>query len=317
MATAITYTAFGGPEVLTVTEIQAPAPSADEVAVRIEAAGVNPLDHKLRSGTRPSGPITDPRRVGSDGAGVVTAVGAEVEGFRPGDAVVVFDGTGIYASEVVVPASLLAPRPPQVSAAEGAAVGVPVGTAYQTLRSLDVRAGDTLLVHGGSGSVGQAVIQFATLWGVRVLATTSARRAGRVTALGATAVRYDDAAGGSLTERVRAVAPEGVTAAIDIAGTDEALATSLELVADRDRIATLVRGKDAASLGIRSFLGGGPRPLNARENAWRAEAVPVALHLMAAGAFSVEVGPQVPLADAAEAHRLVEAGADGKVVLLP
>ncbi len=260
MATAITYTAFGGPEVLTPTEIQVPAPGADQVAVRIEAAGVNPLDHKLRSGARPSGPITDPRRVGSDGAGVVTAVGEDVEGFRAGDEVVVFGAAGVYASDIVVPASRLAPRPPQVSAEEGAALGVPVGTAYQTLRSLDVRAGDTLLVHGGSGSVGQAVIQLAVLWGATVLATCSARRAERVSALGAVAVRYDDPDGGTLADRVRAAAPGGVTAVIDIAGTDEALQTSLDLVADRHRIATLVRGKDAAGLGIRAFMGGSPRP---------------------------------------------------------
>lgn len=317
MATAITYTAFGGPEVLTLTEIQVPAPGADEVAVRVTAAGVNPLDHKLRSGARASGPITDPRRVGSDGSGVVTAVGADVEGFRAGDEVVVFGAAGVYASDIVVPAAQLAPRPPQVSAAEGAALGVPIGTAYQTLRSLDVRAGDTLLVHGGSGSVGQAVIQFAVLWGVTVLATTSTRRAERVTALGGTALRYDDPEGGTLTERVRAAAPGGVTAVIDIAGTDEAIQTSLDLVADRHRIVTLVRGKDAAGLGIRAFLGGSPRPLNAQEQAWRAEAIPVALHLMAAGRFAVEVGPRLPLADAAAAHRLVEAGTDGKIVLLP
>lgn len=317
MATAITYSAFGGPEVLTLTDIQVPAPGADEVAVRVTAAGVNPLDHKLRSGARASGPITDPRRVGSDGAGVVTAVGAEVEGFRAGDEVVVFGAAGVYASDIVVPASRLAPRPPQVSAAEGAALGVPIGTAYQTLRSLDVRAGDTLLVHGGSGSVGQAVIQFAVLWGATVLATTSTRRAERVTELGGTALRYDEPTGGALSDRVRAAAPGGVSAVIDIAGTDEAIQTSLDLVEDRHRIVTLVRGKDAAGLGIRAFLGGNPRPLNEQEQAWRAEAIPVVLHLMAAGRFTLELGPQLPLADAAEAHRLVEAGVDGKVVLLP
>jgi len=313
MASAITYTAFGGPEVLTLTEIDVAAPGTGEVAVRIEAAGVNPLDHKLRSGARASGEITAPRRVGSDGAGIVTAVGDDVEGFRAGDAVVVFGAAGVYATDIVVPAGQLTPRPLQVSAAEGAAIGIPFGTAYQTLRSLTVGAGDTLLVHGGSGAVGQAVIQFATLWGATVIATTSDRRAERVRALGATPVSY--AAG--IADRVRAAAPQGVTAAIDIAGTDEALHSSLELVADRDRIATLVRGRDADDLGIRAFMGGSPRPLGEREKAWRAEAMPVAVNLLAAGRLTVEVGPQLPLADAAEAHRLVEAGVDGKVVLLP
>jgi NADPH2:quinone reductase len=311
MAQAITYTRFGGPEVLTLTDVEVTAPGTGEVAVRVEAAGVNPLDHKLRSGLRASGEITAPRRVGSDAAGIVTAVGDGVEGFRPGDAVAVAGASGAYATDIVVDAAHAWPRPPAVSAAVGAALGIPVGTAYQTLRSLAVGADDTLLVHGGSGAVGQAVIQFATLWGATVLATTSDRRADRVRALGATPLSYD----AGLESRVRAAAPGGVTAVIDIAGTDEAIETSLALVADRSRIATLVRGKDAAGFGIRAFMGGSPRPLSAGEQAWRAEAMPVVLQLIAAGAFSVELGPALPLGEAAEAHRLVEAGVDGKVTL--
>lgn len=313
MSTAITYTAFGGPEVLTLTEISVPAPAPGELAVRVEAAGVNPLDLKLRSGARPSGEITEPRRVGGDGAGIVTAVGADVEGFREGDAVVLAGAAGLYATDVVVPADQATVRPPQVTAAEGAALGIPAGTAYQTLRSLAVGPGDTLLVHGGSGAVGQAVIQFATLWGATVLATTSDRRADQVRALGATPISYAP----GLEDRVRAAAPQGVTAAIDIAGTDEALEASLALVADHDRIATLVRGKDAAGLGIRAFMGGSPVPLSAQQRAWRAEAMPVTLALLAAGRFTVEIGAQLPLADAAEAHRLVAEGRGAKVVLVP
>lgn len=313
MSTVITYTAFGEPEVLTVTDIPTPSPGPGELGVRIEAAGVNPLDLKLRSGARASGDIVEPRRVGGDGAGVVTAVGDGVEGFRVGDTVVLFGAAGLYATDVVVTPGQAAIRPPQVSASEGAALGIPAGTAYQTLRSLAVGPGDTVLVHGGSGAVGQAVIQFAVLWGATVLATTSDRRADRVRSLGATPISYAP----GLEGRVRAAAPQGVTAAIDIAGTDEALETSLTLVADRDRIATLVRGKDAANLGIRAFMGGSPVPLSAQEKAWRAEAIPVTLALLAAGRFTVELGAQVPLADAAAAHHLVADGIDGKVVLIP
>ncbi len=313
MAQAITYSRFGGPEVLSLTDVDVPAPGAGDLAVRVEAAGVNPVDHKLRSGARASDPITTPRRVGSDAAGVVTAVGVGVEGFREGDAVVVAGAAGAYATDIVVAASHAWPRPPQVSAEVGAAIGVPAGTAYQTLRALAVGPRDTLLVHGGSGAVGQAVIQYATLWGATVLATTSDRRAERVRELGAVPLSYE----AGLEERVRDAAPQGITAVIDIAGTDEALDASLALVSDRRRIVTLVRGKDADALGIRAFLGGSPRPLCARDLAWRAEAMPVTLQLLAAGAFSVELGPSLPLSDAAEAHRLVEAGVDGKVTLIP
>ena len=313
MSTAIVYTAFGGPEVLTVSDIAVPAPGRGQLAVRVEAAGVNPIDHKLRAGLRASDPITEPRRVGSDAAGVVTAVGDDVEGFRVGQPVVVFGVSGAYASDLVVAAANAVPRPPQVSAAEGASLGVPVGTAYQTLRSLAVGADDTVLIHGGSGAVGQAAIQHAVLAGAAVLATTSDGRADRVRSLGATPLPY----GPEVVERVRALAPQGVTVAIDLAGTDEALAQSLALAPDRSRIATLVRGKDAAGLGIRAFSGGSPTPLTGREQQWRAEAIPGTLALLAAGRFSVEIGPRLAPADAAEGPRLVATGTAGKIVLLP
>ncbi|KRB39012.1 quinone oxidoreductase family protein [Microbacterium sp. Root180] len=313
MATAIGYTEFGGPEVLHPIEITAPAPGAGQLAIRVEAAGVNPIDAKLRSGARPSGPIDDVRRVGSDGAGIVTSVGEGVDGFRAGDAVVFSGARGAYATDVVVDVARVHSRPAHVSAAQGAALGIPVGTAYQTLRSLAVGPHDTLLLHAGSGAVGQAAIQFAVLWGATVIATTSGRRAETVRALGAIPVHYGD----GLADRVRELAPNGVTVALDAAGTDEALDVSVELVADRSRIATLVRGRDAASLGIRAFSGGSPAPLTPQQLAWRDEAAPVSLALIAAGRFAVEIGPQVPLADAAEAHRLVERGTDGKITLVP
>lgn len=313
MTTAIAYTEFGSPDVLHEITVPDAAPGAGEVAIRVEAAGVNPIDAKLRSGLRRSAPISEPRRVGADGAGVIGAVGDGVDGFRVGDAVVFGGATGAYASEVVVGAAHVFARPPQVSAAQGAALGVPVGTAYQTLRSLGIGPRDTLLVHAGSGSVGQALIQYAVLWGATVIATSSERRSDRVRALGATAVAYGD----GLVDRVRAAAPQGVTAAIDAAGTDEAIEASLELVADHHRIATLVRGRDAAGLGIRAFSGGSPEPLTAQQQAWRTEAVPVTLALLAAGRFSVELGPSFPLADAAEAHRAIERGVDGKITLVP
>ncbi len=147
MSTAIAYTELGGPEVLATIDIEVPAPGPGEVALRVEAVGVNPLDLKLRAGLRPSPPITEPRRIGSDAAGIVTAVGDGVEGYRPGDAVIVAGARGAYATDLVVPVAQVVRRPEKVSAAQGAALGIPIGTAYQTVHSLAIGPEDTVLVH--------------------------------------------------------------------------------------------------------------------------------------------------------------------------
>ena len=314
MARAIVYTEIGSPDVLHLTEIPDPLPSPGEVVVRIEAAGVNPIDAKVRGGKRPSPPIVEPRRVGFDGAGVVEALGEGADGFSVGDRVAIRDTVGTYASALAVPTENLAVLPDAVTAAEGAGIGIPAGTAYQSLKSLGVTEGDVLLVHGGSGAVGQAAVQFAVAWGATVIATASAARHEQLRDLGAIPVAYGD----GLLERVRAAAPAGVTAALDCAGTDEAIETSLAVVDDRRRIATIVRGPDAASFGIRAFSGGSPIPLTEQELAWRAEALPVTIALIAAGDFVIELGQELPLAEAAHAHELVEAhAAEGKIVLLP
>lgn len=314
MARAIVYTEFGSPDVLHEMEVPDPIALSGEAVVRIEAAGVNPIDAKLRSAKRPSPPIEEPRPVGFDGAGVIESLAEDVDGFVVGDRVAIRDTRGTYASLLAVPAEHLVLLPDAVTAAEGAAIGIPAGTAYQSLRSLGVRSGDVLLVHGGSGSVGQAVVQFAVSWGATVVATASPARHDLLRELGAVPVAY----GEGLLERVREAAPDGITVALDCAGTDEAIETSLALVEDRDRIATIVRGPDAASFGIRAFSGGAPQPLTEQELAWRAEALGVTVEMLAAGDFSIELGPELPLAEAAQAHELVESGAaSGKIILVP
>ena len=312
MTQAIQYSELGGPEVLTVASLPFPHPQPGTVTVRVEAAGVNPIDWKLRSGVRATPPFDGPRGTGSDGAGTVVAVGDGVDGFRVGDPVAFCNAHGAYATEVVVDAASVFPRPAGVSAAAGAALGVPAGTAYQVVRSLALTASDVVLVHGGSGSVGQFVIQFARLLGARVIATASAHRAEVVTALGAEHVSY----GPGLTDRVR---DRGValTAAIDCAGTDEAIETSLALIADPSRIATIVRGKEADGWGIRAFMGGSPHPLTAQQQVWRREAMPVSLALLATGALHIEIGQSYRLDQAPDAQRDSEAGRAGKLIIIP
>lgn len=314
MARAIVYTEFGSPDVLHLIEIPDPVAARGEVVVRIEAAGANPIDAKLRGGKRPSAPITEPRAVGFDGAGVVELLGEGVDDFVVGDRVAIRDALGTYASALAIPTEKLAKLPDSVTVAEGAAIGIPAGTAYQALRSLEVSAGDVVLVHAGSGSVGQAAVQFAVAWGATVIATASPARHEQLRELGAIPVAY----GEGLLERVRDAAPAPVTVVLDCAGTDEAIETSLALVTDRDRIATIVRGPDAASFGIRAFSGGSPVPLTDQELVWRAEALPETISLLDAGDFVIDLGPELPLAEAAQAHELMESGAaSGKIILVP
>lgn len=314
MARAIVHTELGSPDVLHLVEVPDPIAGPGEVVVRIEAAGVNPIDVKQRAGIRPLPPIVEPRHVGFDGAGVITSLGEGVTGFGVGDRVAIHDTRGTYATSLAVPVRNIARLLDGVTSAEGAAIGIPAGTAYQCLRSLGVRKGDVLLVHAGSGSVGQAAVQFAVLWGATVIATASPARHEQVRALGAIPIAYGD----GLLDRVREAAPDGVTVALDCAGTDEAIEVSKAVVSDPDRIATIVRGPDAAQLGIRAFSGGSPVPLTDEEQGWRREAVGVTINLIEAGDFQIELGPELPLAEAARAHELIEQhGADGKIVLIP
>lgn len=315
MAHAIVYRSNGGPEVLEFVEIPDATPGEDQVVVAVRAAGVNPIDGKLRSGMRPAPTDGSARRIGSDAAGVVTAVGEGVEGVSVGDEVIVVSAAGAYATEIVAKVGpKLLRKPAELDWTHAAALGIPTGTAYQSVTSLGVTAGDTLLLHGGAGAVGQAAIQFAVRAGARVIATASERNHDRLTALGATPVAY----GAGLADRVRALAPDGVTVALDAAGSDEAIAVSLELVADRDRIATIVRGGEAAGWGIRAWSGGSPVPLTDEEQALRLAGVVLAAGLAAEGGFDIEIAGTYPLAEAADAHRESDAGhVRGKLVLLP
>lgn len=316
MTQAVQYSAVGGPEVLELREAAEPVAGPGQVVIEVEAAGVNPIDAKLRGGVRPGAAFDRPRGVGFDGAGFIRSVGEGVDGFRVGDPVAfggatIGDGVGAYATETAVAASGVSLLPDGVSFEQGAALGIPAGTAYQGIRSLGVRSGDTLLIHGGSGSVGQAAIQFAVAWGAKVVATTSAGRADRVAQLGATPLEY----GEGLVERAREAGE--VTAIFDCYGSDEVLSQSLEILADRQRIATIVSGAKADGLGIRAFSGGSPHPLTDQQEAWRAEALPVALSLIGAGAFDVELGDRYGLARAADAHRALDGGATGKLIIEP
>ena len=310
MGVVIVATAFGGPEVLAAVAHEVGPPGPGEVTVEVRAAGVNPIDHKSYSGAFLRDAALLPMRLGREAAGAVTAVG-EGSAFRVGDEVIVYGAgvSGLYATAVTVPAAAVVPKPATLGWETAAGLLLAGATALHTLVATGVGPGDTVLVHGAAGSVGQLAVQLAARRGARVIGTGAPGRHGRLRAWGAEPVTY----GPGLADRVRALGP--VTAAVDTVGTDEAVDVSLELVPDRGRIATIAAQRRAQETGIRA-LGGGPGAdpgTEIRAHAWE-ELVPLA----AKGELELVIARTFPLVDAADAHRLVREGhAGGKVVLLP
>lgn len=310
-ADAVLITRFGGPDVLELRRVPVLPPAAGEIAVRVVAAGVNPVETKIRRGIR--GDVTLPARFGADAAGVVAAVGDGAP-FSVGDEVIGWGQPGTYAQFVTGPAARWTPKPAGVGFAEGAALGIPASTAYQCLRSAGLAAGETLLVHAGAGAVGQAAVQFGVLWGARVIATASPRNHEKLRALGAEPVAY----GPGLLERVRELAPDSVDVVLEGAGTDEALEVSLAVARDRKRIVEIVVPGWAAEHGVTVFSGGLPGSMTAEATALRDEAVAYTAGLIADRRFVVDIVDALPLAEAARAHERVEGGhVSGKIVLNP
>lgn len=304
---AVVATAFGGPEVLEVVDVPVGAPGPDEVRVRVRAAGVNPVDAKVRSGMFGSDPADLPRRLGSEAAGVVTAVG-EGAPFAVGDEVVAYPIGGAYAEEIVVDSSSVVAKPAGLGWAEAAGLLLVGATAAHALAATSVSEGDTVLVHGGSGGVGLIAVQLAALRGARVLATASPARHDLLRDLGAEPIAYGD----GLLDRVRAAAPDGVDAALDLVGTAEALEVSLALVPVA-RIATIANFDTAPAAGV-AVLGGGPGADPGTEV--RAAARPELLALAAEGRLRVVVDAVLPLDEVVEAHRRIDSGhTTGKIVL--
>ena len=315
MSRAVVAAAYGGPENLSLTDVDVPPPGPGQVTVDIRAVGVNPFDVKVYGGTFGTDPAKLPLRIGSEAAGVVTAVGPEAVGpagpVAVGDEVIVYPVPGAYAERLTVPAGAVVPKPAALTWEQAAGLMLTGATAVHTLSATQVRAGETVLLHAAAGGVGLMVVQLAVARGARVIGTAAASKHDLVRELGAEPVCY----GPGLADRVRALAPNGVDAAIDAVGTDEAVDVSVELVADRSRIATIAAFGRGAELGLK-VLGGGPGadPGTQVREAARLELV----RLVAEGRLRVVVGATFPLAQAQAAHRAVLAGsATGKIILIP
>ncbi len=302
---------WGSPDTWTFVEREVPRPGRGEVTIRVHAAGVNPADYKHVASPRPG--LELPAPIGYEVAGELVELGPDTEiasgGGAPGDAVVAFRVRGGYATELTVPAADVFTKPERLSDEEAANLLLAGSTAAQMLDVTRVAAGDTVLVHGASGAVGVSILQQAAELGARVIGTASEGSFARVRRFGGHPVAY----GPGLAERVRAEANGPIAAALDTVGTEEAVEVSLALVADRDRIVTIVASGRAKAEGFHAVAGAQPESA-----AFRDAVRPRLLQLAGEGRLQVPIARTYPLADAPEALRfLAEGHPGGKLALLP
>ncbi|GAA3764661.1 NADP-dependent oxidoreductase [Plantactinospora mayteni] len=295
------FTEYGGPEVLRILELPTPVPGPGQVRIRVKAAGVQPYDCAVRAGWTPPG-VTGglPRVPGNEFAGIVDQLGPDVTSVAVGAEVLGFGQLNCYAEYLVIPADQITAKPPTMPWEVAGGFTAGAQTAHIALGELGITRGETLLVHAAAGSVGTVAVQLAVAAGATVLGTASPANHDYLRSLGATPMAY----GPGLADRVRALAPDGVDAALDGAGGD-ALRVSLELVPDRRRILTLVEHDRAEELGVRLS-----------RNLRSAPRLAGLVDRYARGELRIHVRRTLPLERAAEAHREVETGhGRGKLVL--
>ena len=321
---AIVAREFGGPEVLTLAEQSDPRPGPGEIRVRVHAAGVNPYDTYMRAGGYAITPEL-PYTPGADAAGVIDELGDGVTGVRAGDRVYI-GGTvknrayGAYASMVLCHPHQVHPLPERLSFAQGAAINVPYATAWRALfQKAQAVKGESILVHGASGAVGVAVTQMAHAAGLMVIGTASTDEgAALVRAQGADhVVNHRDP---GYLEQVTALTGGGPNVIIEMLA-NQNLDHDLAILAKYGRIVII---------GNRGRVEIDPRRIMGKEAAvmgmvfWNLTGDDLALvHAemgkgFADGTLTPAVSRELPLAEAAQAHRLVmEPGARGKIVLIP
>ena len=287
-------------------DVPPPETGPGQVRLAVVAAGVNPVECRIRRGEVPEALVgAAPWGLGTDVAGVVDAVGAGPRSFAVGDAVFGRALGGAYAEYACADPADLLPKPADLPWDVAASVAITGETAYRTLGLLGVTGlGGTLLVHGASGGVGALAVQLAVIGGARVLGTAGPASLGRVRALGAEPVVY----GPGWVGRVRALAPEGVDAVLDTAGTD-VLGESVKLAGGPERVVTIADRLHAAEHGVTYSRG-----LVARVP--MVEVFAEMLPALVGGRVVVHVAHLLPLAEAPQAHRISEAGHPGGRIVL-
>ncbi|MFB7055021.1 NADP-dependent oxidoreductase [Streptomyces vinaceus] len=301
---AMAYETYGGTEVLTETRLPMPKLAPGELLVRVRCASVNPVDWKIMAGgLDPLMDVVYPVVPGWDVAGTVERVGIDTPEFAVGDEVMAYARKdyvhgGTFAEYVSVPVRAAAAKPASLSWQEAAGLPLAGLTAYQLLTRLATGKDDTVLIHGAAGGVGSFGVQIARALGARVIGTASPRNHDRLRELGCEPVEY----GEGLVDRVRALAPDGVTVAADFVGG----------VLDVTQ-AVLAEGGRHASIADPSVLGAGGQWMWVRPDA---EGLAELGRLADAGKLKVTVAKTFPLAQLAEAFELSQTGRTaGKIVL--
>lgn len=303
MARVVVFAEYGEPEVLHVIEVDDPIPAANEMRIRVKAAGVQPYDAAARRGTYASfRPATFPAQLGNEAAGIVDMVDKDVEGFAVGDEVIAFlDGTG-YGDTTLARGANAVRKPSSMPWPEAGVISASGQTAKTALDELGVAPGDRLLIHAAAGGVGSFAVQLAVARGASVVGTASPRNHEYLASLGAVPVAY----GPGLEERVRDLLPEGITAALDCVG-GEVNEVSVALVGSPVRAVTLVDFDAEQRVGVRLV---GTKRSAANLGALTA--------LYEAGSLRVEVANEFSLEEAHLAHREIESRhVRGKIALVP
>jgi NADPH2:quinone reductase len=302
MVKAFGYSSNGGADVQEFLDLDMPTPMPGELLVEVRAAGVNPVDWKIRSGLYGgAGASAFPAVLGSEVSGVVRQVGKDADGFAENDEIFgsVAPGSGGYTEYTLVTAAAAAHKPPQVSFNDAATLPVAAATAYDGVTQLDLKEGQSLLINGIGGGVGVAAAQIARDLGINVIGTASEDKRTLVETLGATLI----ASGDGVSDRIKQILPDGVDAIFDLAGGD-ALQAVADLVSDRTK---LISAGDPSV----ADLGG---HMIERDRTHRVLEIVGAL--VAEGKLDPHVEDVRPLDEAADAIAAVEIGhARGKVVI--